>query len=111
MGSEMCIRDRQVDTVERWIDAAQQRSLEEIMLEILDGDQDALDCLVNTAHSSTPKDLSFWVSSPEMLLDTLSKGNDGVACIWTVADVKRWTSRAKIALSTLPWLDLYSTPV
>ena len=100
-----------VDTIERWIEAAQQRSIEEIMLEILDGDQDALDCLMNTAHSSTPKDLSFWVSAPGMLLDTLSKGNDGLACTWTETDMKRWASRAKIALSTLPWLDEYLTPV
>lgn len=101
----------QVDTVERWIEAAQQRSIEEIMLEILDGDQDALDCLMNKAHSSTPKDLSFWYASPGMLLDTLSKDNDGVTCTWTETDAKRWAGRAKIALSTLPWLDLYLTPV
>eukprot|EP00574_Skeletonema_japonicum_P004624 CAMPEP_0201723732 /NCGR_PEP_ID=MMETSP0593-20130828/7667_1 /ASSEMBLY_ACC=CAM_ASM_000672 /TAXON_ID=267983 /ORGANISM="Skeletonema japonicum, Strain CCMP2506" /LENGTH=480 /DNA_ID=CAMNT_0048214863 /DNA_START=6 /DNA_END=1448 /DNA_ORIENTATION=- len=101
----------QVDTVERWIEAAQQRSIEEIMLEILDGDQDALDCLMNKAHSSTPKDLSFWYASPGMLLDTLSKDNDDGPCIWTEADVKRWAGRAKTALSTLPWLDLYLTPV
>lgn len=32
------------DTIEKWIDAAQERALEEIMISILDGDQDALRC-------------------------------------------------------------------
>jgi len=102
----------QAETVERWIEVAQQRSIEEIMLEILDGDQDALDCLMDKAHSSTPKDLSFWYASPGMLLETLTKGDDEVkSCTWTETDVKRWASRAKIAVNTLPWLDLYLTPV
>ena len=101
----------QAGTVERWIEIAQQKSIEEIMLEIIDGDQDALDCLQYKAHSSTPKDLSFWYASPQMLLDTLSKDNDGVACTWNETDVRRWTNRAKIALSSLPWLDLYLTPI
>ncbi|KAL7439919.1 hypothetical protein ACHAXM_006944 [Skeletonema potamos] len=101
----------QADTVERWIEVAQQRSIEEIMLEILDGDQDAHDCLMNKAHSSTPKDLSFWYVSPGMLIDILSKGDNEVKSTWNESDVKRWASRANIALSTLPWLDLYLTPV
>ena len=101
----------QADTVERWIEVAQQRSIEEIMLEILDGDQDALDSLMNKAHSSTPKDLSFWHASPGMLLDTLSRSDDDVDCTWDETDVKRWANRAKISLSTLPWLDLYLTPL
>ena len=101
----------QADTVERWIEVAQQRSIEEIMLEILDGDQDALDSLMNKAHSSTPKDLSFWHASPGMLVDTLSRSDDDVDCTWDETDVKRWANRAKISLSTLPWLDLYLTPL
>ena len=101
----------QLETIERWIEAAQQRSMEEIMLEILDGDQDALDALQDKAHSSTPKDLSFWYTSPGLLLDTLSKGEDNESCTWSETDVKRWASRAKTALNTLSWLNLYVTPV
>ena len=101
----------QLGTIERWIEAAQQRSMEEIMLEILDGDQDALDALQDKAHSSTPKDLSFWYTSPGLLLDTLSKGEDDESCPWSETDVKRWASRAKTALIMLSWLNLYVTPV
>ena len=41
------------------------------MLEILDGDQDALESLRENARSCTPRDLAFWKSAPGMLLDAV----------------------------------------
>mmetsp|Transcript_28798 Transcript_28798/g.58696 ORF Transcript_28798/g.58696 Transcript_28798/m.58696 type:complete len:773 (+) Transcript_28798:91-2409(+) len=104
-----------IETIEKWIDSAQQRSVEEIMLEILDSDQDALDALLEKAKSGCPKDLSYWRAVPKSLLDTIigtsqfdhSTNNHG----WTERDVQRWTQRAEKALQTCPWLDLYTTPV
>ncbi len=104
-----------IETIENWIDSAQQRSVEEIMLEILDGDQDALDALFQKAKSGCPKDLSYWSAAPKSLLDLIigashcdhSKGKSG----WSETDVRRWTQRAEKALRTCPWLDLYTTPV
>ena len=104
-----------LETIDKWIDAAQQRSMEEIMLEILDGDQDALDLLLNKARSGSPKDLSYWYSAPKLLLDAISISTDNDdhkgGSKWVEGDVIRWSSRAKIALRTCPWLDLYTTPV
>ena len=96
------------------------------MLEILDGDQDALEVLVNEARSGTPKDLSHWRFAPRMLLDrilccstTLSdaveNSNDPAEekCNrkWEEGDVIRWICRAVSALHVCPWLDFYSSPV
>lgn len=44
--------------VEGWIEASRSRAMEEIMLDILDGDQDALESLQDNARSCTPRDFS-----------------------------------------------------
>mmetsp|Transcript_10203 Transcript_10203/g.22105 ORF Transcript_10203/g.22105 Transcript_10203/m.22105 type:complete len:164 (+) Transcript_10203:2-493(+) len=100
------------DTVEKWIDAAQSRSLEEIMLEILDGDQDALELLRDHARSSCPRDLSNWRSAPGLLLDAISRGGaegGDNSKTWERSDVVRWIRRAKVALGVCTWLELFTT--
>eukprot|EP00956_Cyclotella_meneghiniana_P001552 scaffold1758_cov40-Cyclotella_meneghiniana.AAC.1 len=88
-----------------WIDAAQERSLEEIMLEILDSDQDAFELLSEKANSANPWDLWQWSSYPQLLLDSFE------STVYSVDDVTRWISRAHIALQTCAWLENYSTSV
>jgi hypothetical protein len=96
------------ETIEKWIDAAQSRAMEEIMLEILDGDQDALEVLVDKARSGSPRELKYWETQPGMLLDLIS-GSEETTKKWEKLDVMRWISRAKIALGACPWLELYTT--
>ncbi|KAL7541407.1 hypothetical protein ACHAXR_010898 [Thalassiosira sp. AJA248-18] len=96
------------DTIEKWIDAAQERALEEIMISILDGDQDALEALVENARSSSPRDLKRWQPFPGLLLEALS-GKEETNIKWEKSDVMRWISRAKTALSVCTWLEAYST--
>jgi hypothetical protein len=93
------------DSVNNWIDAAQQRSLEEIMLEILDSDQDALEILSEKASSANPWDLVQWSNYPQLLLDAMETAK------YSVADAACWISRAKVALETCPWLEDYSVSI
>jgi len=96
------------DTIDKWIDAAQARAMEEIMLEILDGDQDALELLQEKALSSSPRDLSNWHSAPGMLLDAIS-GTEVSSEKWEKSDVVRWIHRAKTALGVCTWLEFFTT--
>lgn len=96
------------ENIEKWIDAAQVHSMEEIMLEIVDADQDALELLQDKARSSSPRDLVHWKSSPGMLLDVISCTNES-STKWEKSDVMRWISRAETALNICAWLELYTT--
>ncbi len=68
--------DRRLVVISRntnvYIDALHARTLEEIMLEILDGNQDALELLQDNARSCTPRDLTILKSAPGMLLDAMT---------------------------------------
>lgn len=97
------------DTVQKWIDYAQAQSLEEIMLEIVDCDQDALDLLHDKAKSSCPRDLTNWQYAPGLLINVMVSGTEGPCKKWGTADAMRWTMRAKIALSVCTWLELFTT--
>lgn len=94
-----------LSTITNWVDAAQQRSLDEIMLEILDSDQDALELLDEKANSANPWDLSQWHTHPELLVDTIECEK------YNVEEIGRWISRAKIALKTSVWLEDYSVSI
>ncbi len=97
------------DAIEVWIAAARVRSMEEIMLDILDGDHDAMESLLEKARSSTPRDLFFWRTAPGMLLNTISCTAEDSSTKWTKSDVRRWIARAKTALGICPWLEMYTT--
>jgi hypothetical protein len=107
------------DAVEKWIDASRSRALEEIMLEILDGDQDALESLQENARSCTPRDLTYWKSAPSMLLDAMmssppptdeaSTSSSSPERRWEKSDAIRWIKRAGIALGECTWLELYTS--
>jgi hypothetical protein len=102
--------------VEQWVDAARIRSLEEIMLDILDNDQDALEALQDKARSCSPRDLLLWKTAPRMLIDAISTTLPPTSSLlpvtdkrmWEEADAVRWINRARIALNTCPWLKDYN---
>ena len=99
------------EIVETWIDAAQERTHEEIMLEILDGDDDALELLTMKARSSCPRDLKRWQRAPALLLDAIQPENGETTGNkkWTEANVVQWIGRAKKALATCTWLEEFTT--
>uniref|UniRef100_A0A7S4N5T5 Uncharacterized protein n=1 Tax=Odontella aurita TaxID=265563 RepID=A0A7S4N5T5_9STRA len=103
--------------VESVLESARVRSVDEIVLEILDGDQDVLEMLREESSAGTPRDLSNWAECPEMLLeaspglrDRLGKGTENNG---KKADevVRLWCMRAKEAVRACPWLEWYVTPV
>ena len=86
----------------------QQRSLEEIMLEILDGNEDVYDILREDASSATPMDMTLWHQAPIILLEEARRLNSLEV---TEGDIVGWCERAEVALNAYPWLKLYSTSI
>lgn len=100
--------------IEQWIEVARMRSIDEIMLEILDGDDDIYFTLREKLQCGTPKDLRLWKNIPWNLLSELkpfleevNKSQDAV----TEEMIDEWCERADIALHTCAWLDDYITPL
>lgn len=94
------------ELVERWISSAQTRSIEEIMLEIIDGNQDLYEILSVELSSSTPKDLSLWRDVPSMIVEEASS-----QVTVSEDDLQKYCNRARKALDSLGWLELYSTSI
>ena len=90
-----------VEIIQGWIDAAQGRALEEIMLEILDGDQDALDVL-REAEADNPMDLASFGHEPTLLIQH-AKFYHKVK--WELSKVTKWIVWAEIALDNCEWLQ------
>ncbi len=98
--------DIPLDSIEAWISSAQTRSIDEIMLEILDGNQDLYAILRDELSSGTPKDLGLWAAVPELVAEEaetrLNASED---------EVKKYCERAKQTCDKFEWVQLYSTPI
>jgi hypothetical protein len=94
------------ESVDRWISSAQTRSIEEIMLEIIDGNQDLYEILSVELSSSTPRDLSLWRDVPSMIIEEASS-----QVTVSEHDLQKYCNRARRALNSLRWLELYSTSI
>jgi hypothetical protein len=100
--------------MEQWIEAARMRSMDEIMLEILNGDDDLYFTLREKLQCGTPKDLKLWMNIPSTLVSELgpflaevNKSKDAISAEM----IHEWCLRAEIALDTCSWLDDYITPL
>jgi hypothetical protein len=104
-------RDRPTASdIDGWIESARGRSVEEIALEIVDGNEEAYVALRDAASAGTPKDLFAWRAMTGMLLEEM-QGFEGTNVEdVTEADLKRWCTRAGIALNQADWLIWYATP-
>jgi len=110
------------ESVQLWIDAAQEESLPEIMVEICDGTPAFVEML-QEVESGTPLDLARWRSIADTLRETLqerrgvSGGDVGTSATDNAVEVplarvlQRWCARAQKALEQLEWLGQYATPV
>ena len=96
-------------TVSLWIDRAQQESVEEIIVEICDGNTDAVELLRDVAKSGTPKDLALWTPIVPRLYTVLQRGGDET--IPSTEDLQRWCLQAEAAMEQLEWLDCFVTPL
>jgi len=92
--------------VEAWIAEAQSRSIEEIMLEIIDSDQDLYEILNDELSSATPKDLALWANAPDLIIEEARS-----QVMVSENDLKKYCLRARKATETLQWLESYSTSI
>lgn len=97
--------------VEAWIEAARVRSLEEIMLEIVDGNEEAFVALRDGARAGTPRDVVAWRAMPDLLLEEVQGFADADTKSLTLDNVRGWCSRAALALGVAEWLEWYATPI
>eukprot|EP00980_Cylindrotheca_fusiformis_P003860 scaffold858_cov123-Cylindrotheca_fusiformis.AAC.36 len=100
------------DQVSKWIDKAQELSVDEIIVDICDGNVDAVELLTEQARSGTPKDLANWRLIPEVLHGELQKdgATDG-KILPTIAQLATWSKRAHTLLEQYEWLNWYATPI
>jgi hypothetical protein len=96
------------DQILKWIDKAQELSVDEIIVEICDGNVEAVEALTEQARSGTPKDLANWRLIPEVLHGEL-QGDDSKKP--TIAQLATWSQRAHHLLQQYEWLNWYATPV
>jgi hypothetical protein len=96
-----------IESVQSWIEYAQGRSVEEIIVEICDGNVRAVELLTDQARSGTPKDLAAWRSIPSMLHQFLDGHEDAP----NKDDLQTWSQRAYKLLNHCEWLNWYATPV
>lgn len=103
-----------VDDVDSWIDYAQERSLDEIIYEICDNDDDAIELLQQAANSGTPKDLAGWLSIVPQLHQELQgcvKRSLKSRSVPSQDQLKTWCQKSEIVLNQLDWLNCYLTPI
>lgn len=104
------------ETVQGWIDAAQVRTVDELMVEICQGNIAAVQALA-AAKSATPKDLAVWRGIADVLREQLPTSSESaVAAAPTttkpaIDDLEQWCQCAQQALEQLEWLNWYVTPV
>lgn len=98
----------QPDVVQSWIDAAQSRSLDEIMVDICESNVEAVQALLEFANSGTPKDLAAWRCIADELASVLNLGGHFRG---SPEILERWCGRAQQALEQLDWLDAFVTPI
>ena len=96
-----------VESVHLWIDYAQGQSVDEVMVEICDGNVRAVELLTEKARSGTPKDLAVWRSIPQLLHQYVAGDEEAP----TIDELQTWSHRAHTLLRDYEWLNWYATPV
>jgi hypothetical protein len=97
-------------TVTKWISDAQNRSIDEIMLEILEGNLKLFEVLRDEASSGTPQDLSLWQEAPSVLFEIVPSLCSSEFNI-TEDEMAIYCAKAKKAMNSLTWLSEYSTSI
>jgi nucleotide-binding universal stress UspA family protein len=98
--------------VEAWIDFAQSKSVEEIIVEICDGNVRAVELLTERARSGTPKDLAGWRAIPDVLLQQLYDNGEAKTEDeeWiNLETLAEWCHRSHALLQRVEWLNWYAS--
>ncbi len=102
---KMNIPPPELSSVIRWVDTAQEVSVEEIMLEIVDDDEKVLRCL-HSIGAASPWDLTCYEEESDFLAGKMVEM--GMAEEYK-AVVLSWIWRAQRALTVCPWLIDFSS--
>ena len=94
-----------IDNIQQWIAKAQYESVDEIMVEVCDGNIEAVRALTEHARTGTPKELATWRSIPDLLYQQIGSG------VVDKTQLATWCRRAHQVLQELVWLGYYQTPV
>ena len=105
-----------IASIEQWIEEAQNRSIDEIMMEVLDHREDVVIALRDLAQCGTPKDLMLWEAIPGVLLDVLvtAEACSGVSASLSLLeeeDLRRYCVRARCVVEELGWLSWFVTGI
>ena len=95
----------ELSSVRGWVDTAQEVSVEEIMLEIVDGDEEVLRCL-HSIGAASPWDLTCYEEESDFLAGKMVEM--GMAEEYKEV-VLSWIWRAQRALTVCPWLIDFSS--
>ncbi len=95
----------ELSSVRGWVDTAQEVSVKEIMLEIVDGDEEVLRCL-HSIGAASPWDLTCYEEESDFLAGKMVEM--GLAEEYK-ALVLSWIWRAQRALTVCPWLIDFSS--
>ncbi len=95
----------ELSSVRGWFDTAQEVAVEEIMLEIIDGDEEVLSCL-HSIEAASSWDLTCYEEESDFLAGKMVEM--GLA-EEDKAVVLSWIWQAQRALTVCPWLDDFSS--
>jgi len=96
--------------VENWIGHAREEAIEEIIVEICNGNTTHVELLRDQGCAGTPKDLAAWKVMPDLLLEELGGDASSKASL-SFEDITQYCNRSCRALEQLEWLAWYATPV
>jgi len=104
------------EIIDQWIEQAQNRSMDEIMMELLDHREDVVIALRDEAKCGTPKDLSLWEAIPGVLLDAAPslKDESSGGSVVSEEELRRYCARARCILDDqgeLGWLEWFVTGI
>ena len=121
-----------VPMVQEWIERSQQESVEEIIVEVCDGNLAAVELLRDEAQTGTPQDLAQWrFIVPELHsllrerrqqrrqvetgMDQATTNNNPnhhhVPELPSLSDLEKWCHQAHQAIDQFPWLKQIVTPL
>ena len=119
-----------VPMVQEWIERSQQESVEEIILEVCDGNLAAVELLRDEAQTGTPQDLAQWrfivpelhsllrerrQQQVETGMDQATNNNNPnhhhVPELPSLSDLEKWCHQAHQAIDQFPWLKQIVTPL
>lgn len=100
------------EEVQKWVDACQTWEMEDIMYELLEGEEAVYDALV-AANMALPKSVLLWSAAPTAMINTIREEVEPeefekIEAMLTPEQILHWGANAKAMIEKMPWLDEWS---